>query len=258
MSKIGLIGSIFMMLMMCIGASSALTISGSTTAMPLVEIMAETAPVTTTVTGGGSGVGVTNVLTGLSDIGMVSRSLKPEETGLTATKFAYDGIVIVTSKGIGVSDITTEQLKGIYAGNITNWKELGGIDSEICAVSREAGSGTQETFNTDIMGDKKASLDGSSTVAGSNSEVVQAVIRSDTAVGFVGFNFANAASMDILSLNGVMPTQETIKEKKYMLSRELCFVTLTDQMSPDAKQFIEYALSAEGQSIASEMGYIPI
>ena len=64
--------------------------------------------------------------------------------------------------------------------------------------------------------------------------------------------------MDILSLNGVMPTQETIKGKEYMLNRELCFVTLTDQMSPDAKQFIEYALSAEGQSIASEMGYIPI
>lgn len=256
LSKI--IGSIFVMLVLCIGACSAITISGSTTALPLVETLAETAPVTTTVTGGGSGVGITNVQNGISDIGMVSRSLKPEETGLIATPIAFDGIVIVTSKEVGLSAITIDQLKGIYNGTITNWAELGGPDAEIYAISREMGSGTQDTFNTDVMGDKAAELVGSSTVASSNSEVVQAVRGSDSAIGFVGFNFANPSNINVLSLDSVMPTAETIKDKSYKLSRELSLVTPENQISADVDQFIAYALSAEGQSITSEMGYIPL
>lgn len=252
------LGSMLVMLVLCIGAVSAVTISGSTTAMPLVEMLAESSPVTATVTGGGSGVGVTNVLNGVTDMGMVSRNLTAEETGLVMTPIAYDGIAIVTSKEVGITAIAKEQLKGIYNGTITNWKELGGPDQAIYAVSREIGSGTLDTFCTDVMGDKKAELLGASTYVSGNAEMVSAIRGSTGAIGFVGFNFANPDTMNVLSLDGVMPSPATIKDKSYELSRMLSLITPEGKMSSDMQQFINYALSAEGQSVTAQTGYIPL
>lgn len=244
--------------MLSIIGVSAVTVTGSTTALPVVTMLAEFSPVDVQVSGGGSGVGVQNAQKGISDIGMVSRDLKPEETGLKVIPFAYDGVVIITSKDIGVSELSTQQIKDIYNGNITNWNEVGGIDSPIYVLSRETGSGTLDTFLTDIMGDKKADPRGIASICGSNGEMVTSVRGSDCAIGYVGFSYANPNEVGIVKLDGVMPTQDTIKSNEYRLSRLLSFVVQDKKQTGDVQTFIDYVLSTEGQGVVRDNGFIPI
>lgn len=250
--------NLLVMFLIIIGIGSAITISGSTTALPLVELLAESSPVHATVSGGGSGVGVINTQTGFSDIGMVSRNLTAKETGLKLTPIAYDGILVITSKELGVHNITSDQLKAIYNGTITNWKEIGGPDRDIYAITREDGSGTQDTFAIMIMGSSKAEMIGTHTVASNNGEVVLAVRGSNKAIGYVGFNYGNSTTMNILSIDGVQPSPSTIKDGTYQLNRQLSLVTLLGNQLNDVQQFINFALGTEGQSIAAQNGYIPL
>ena len=174
-------------------AKETVRVSGSTTVLPLAEGGAEAfngeqSDYQVLVTGGGTGVGMKNIAEGNSDIAMASREVTAEEKSNFGDKFqenlvGYDGIVIGVSKQIydaGVTALTKDQVKKIYSGETTNWKDLGGPDSEILVVAREQGSGTRDTFNEDIMDDKKAETPGVNTVAGSNAEIrtaLPAVIR---------------------------------------------------------------------------------
>jgi phosphate transport system substrate-binding protein len=256
MKVIAMILGIIMML--TITSCASISITGSTTALPLVDMIAENAPVEASVSGGGSGVGINNVLNRVSDIGMVSRDLTKEEVGLNATPIAYDGIVIVISKEVGLNNLSTKQVKEIYSGNITNWKEIGGPDHEIYVVSREYGSGTLDTFLADIMGDKKAETNGVATMVGGNGEMVLSIRGNTHAIGYVGFNYANNNTMNTIALNGISPTLDNIKGKTYILSRTLSLVTLEGNTNPEVAQFIAYELSADGQNLTREMGYIPL
>ncbi len=256
------------------GASSqeaaAVTVAGSTTVMPLVEACAEEFnkiqnDVQVSVTGGGSGVGIKNVAEGLADIAMASRQVKPDEIAAYGDRFeeflvAYDAIAVVVSQPIyeaDVTDLSQEQVADIYNGKIANWKDVGGPDEKIYVVAREVGSGTRDTFNGMVMGSEEAETPGVTTYHGSNAEVKTAVTNSDKAIGYVGMNYVEGGALRAIAYDGVMPSAETIKDGSYPLSRALNLYTFGDP-SPDAKEFIDFILSDEGQNIVAESGFVPI
>jgi phosphate transport system substrate-binding protein len=138
------------------------------------------------------------------------------------------------------------QVKKIYAGEIKNWKELGGPDAEIYAIGREQGSGTRDTFNEDIMADKKAETPGVSTTAMGSSEVKTAVVGSNSAIGYLGFSYLEGGNIEAITVDGVMPGM-----------RHLYLYTFGDPSSC-AKAYIDFVVGAEGQKIAEENGFIPL
>jgi phosphate transport system substrate-binding protein len=251
-------------------AKETVSVSGSTTVLPLAEAGAEAfngvqSDYQVLVTGGGTGVGMKNIAEGNSEIGMASREVTADEKTQFGDKFkenmiGYDGIVIAVSRQIydaGVASLTKDQVKKVYSGEISNWKELGGPDSEILVIAREQGSGTRDTFNEDVMGDKKAETPGVSTVAGSNAEVRTAITGSDKAIGYLGFSYAEDDAVGALTLDGVKPTAETIKDGSYELARKLYFYTFGDA-KPGAKAFIDFMTGSEGQKVAQEYGFVPL
>jgi phosphate transport system substrate-binding protein len=271
-----LFGALLMAMIVCaigttmVVAMEDVRVSGSTTVLPLAEVGAEAFNVEqsdykVTVTGGGTGVGMKNIAEGNSEIAMASREVTDEEREKFGDKFqenliGYDGIVIAVSQEIydaGVTSLSNEQVKEIYAGEIENWEELGGPDEEILAIGREQGSGTRDTFNEEIMGDKSAETPGVSTVAGSNAEIKTALTGSDQAIGYLGYSYVQDDSVGTISLDGVLPTEETIKDGSYELARELYFYTY-DKPTDGAQAFIDFMLSSKGRDIATEYGFIPL
>jgi len=251
-------------------AKETVRVSGSTTVLPLAEGGAEVfngeqSDYQVLVTGGGTGVGIKNAAEGNSEIGMASREVTADEKSQFGDKFkentmGYDGIVIAVSKqihDIGVTSLTKDQVKKIYSGETTNWKDLGGPDSEILVVAREQGSGTRDTFNEDIMDDKKAETPGVNTVAGSNAEVRTALTGSDKAIGYLGFSYAEDGAVGAIALDGVTPTAESIKDGSYELARKLYFYTFGDA-KPGAQAFIDFMVGPNGQKVAEEYGFVSL
>ncbi len=248
------------------------TLSGSSTVMPLAELAAEEFNMLqddyhVSVTSGGTGVGIVDVAEGRSDIAMASREIEPVErmryeTG--DTKFqeymvGYDAICLVVSPYVydsGVKSLTKEQLRQIYTGSITNWKDIGGPDEEIFVIGRRAGSGTRDTFHEVILGSKEAEAPGVIIETSDSSEAKTAIRGGDNAIGYVGFSYVLHGDTKVVSLDGVMPTIQNIKNGTYPLARKLYFYTLGDP-SPGARAFINYVLSPDGQKIALENGFIP-
>jgi len=260
------------------GASSearevTVVVSGSSTVMPMAELAAEEFNMmqdnyTVNVKSGGSGVGIVDVAEGISDIAMSSREIKLEERQRYETPtirfieqpVGFDAICLVVSADVydhGVTTLTRDEVKRIYAGEITNWEELGGPNTEIFVIGRRAGSGTKDSFNEIIMGSREAETPAVSYDAGESSEVKFSTQRSDNAIGYMGYRFVMKGDTKVVSLDGVQPTIENIKNGTYPLARKLYFITLGEP-SPGAKAFIDYILSPEGQQIAVENGFIPI
>ncbi len=251
-------------------AKETVRVSGSTTVLPLAQAGAETfnagqSDYEALVSGGGTGVGINDIAAGNSQIGMASREVTSEEKSKFGDKFGenlvgFDGIVIAVSKPIydaGVTSLGKDQLKKIYSGEITNWKDLNGPDEPILVVAREAGSGTRDTFNEEIMGSKAAETPGVNTVTNSNAEVRTAITGSDKAIGYLGFSYAEDGSVGVITLDGIKPTKETIKKGSYELNRKLYFYTFGDVM-PGAKAFIDFMTGSEGQKIAEENGFVAL
>ena len=247
------------------------TVTGSTTVMPLVEVSAEEfnilhSDIMVTVSGvGGSGVGIKNVASGFSDIGMSSREVREEEVALYGDNFreyliGYDAICIAVSRSIydgGVKNLTREQLRGIYDGNVTNWKDLGGPDLDIYAVARMVGSGTGDLFNEMVMGDLATETLGADTYTQNNAEMKTAITKSDKAIGYLGFNYVQDGPLRAIAYDGVAPSAESIRGDDYPLSRPLYVMTWNE---PDAGEeaFIDFLLGEEGQSLVDEIGFLPI
>ena len=260
------------------GASSearevTVAVSGSSTVMPMAELAAEEFNMiqdnySVNVKSGGSGVGIVDVAEGRSDIAMSSREIKLEERQRYETPkirfieqpVGFDAICLVVSPDVydsGVTALTKDEVKQIYAGDITNWEELGGPNTEIFAIGRRAGSGTRDTFNEIIMGSREAETPAVSYDAGESSEVKFSTQRSDNAIGYMGYSFVMKGDTKVISLDGIQPSIESIKSGAYPLARKLFFVTLGEP-SPGARAFIDYMLSPGGQKIAIENGFIPI
>jgi phosphate transport system substrate-binding protein len=243
-------------------SSSRISISGSTSVGPLAEKIADKYmnknDVKIEINQIGSSAGITNATTGVSEIGMSSRDLKEEEkaSGLVETIIAYDGIVVVTHPTNKVKNLTLDQVKQIFTGEVTNWKELGGEDLEIVVVSREDGSGSRDAFQ-EIVGYTSGELVRSSIIASGNGNIKTTVATNKHAVGFISFEYIDS-SISTININGVEATAENVLQEKYSLSRPFLFVHKVDTLTDAGQQFIDYILSPDGQAIVAETGAIPI
>ncbi len=240
--------------------SGTITTGGSTTVQPLSEILAgafmEIFPkVAITVTGGGSSVGVKSASEGTLDIGAVSRELKASEEGLglVVSILAYDGIAVVTNAAQTVTDLTIEQIKRIYAGEITNWNEVGGSNEDIVVVSREEGSGTRAAFEELVMG--TTLITASAILQSSTGALKTTVAGNRRAIGYISMGYLDS-SVKALSINGVAGTEENAKNGSYPIVRPLIYVTLGEPTGI-IKKYIDFCRGRAGQAIVAE-DYISI
>jgi phosphate transport system substrate-binding protein len=267
---IALLAALLIGLSVPVMAVEKVTVSGSSTVLPLAEAGAEEFNLQqgnyrVSITGGGTGAGMTGIAEGRTDIAMASREVTSDEKSKYGDKFqeflvGYDGIVMVVSPQIynaGIKDLSKDQIKGIYAGEIKNWNELGGPDDEIYVIAREQGSGTRDTFNEDIMDDKKAETPGVITTALGSAEVKTAVAGSDKAIGYLGYSYSEGGNVRPIALDGILPTAQSIRDGTYELSRKLYFYTYGDPTT-GAKAFIDFMIGPEGQMIAEENGFIAV
>ncbi len=205
----------------------------------------------------GSGTGITAVSEGRCDIGLSSRALKDEEkaSGLTETVVALDGIAIIVNPSNPVSDITVETVAKIYKGEITNWKDLGGDDAEIAVIGREAGSGTRDGFES-VTGTKDACKYRQELT--STGDVITTVANNPNAIGYASLA-AVKDTVKALSVEGVAPSEETVKDGSYVVQRPFVLVTKTDTpLSAAAQKFFDFATSSEASDIISKAGAVPV
>jgi phosphate transport system substrate-binding protein len=241
---------------------ATIAISGSTSVGPLAEKLAfkyeENHDVKIEINQIGSSAGITNAISGVSEIGMSSRDLKQEEidSGLSETIIAYDGIVVVTHPTNKVKDLTLEEVKKIFTGKVTNWKELGGEDLEIVVVSREDGSGSRDSFQ-EIVDFSSGELVRSAIIASGNGNIKTTVATNKHAVGFISFEYIDE-SISTIDINGVEATADNVLQQKYKLSRPFLFVNKEENLTDAGQQFIDFILSPDGQVVVSETGAIPI
>ena len=204
----------------------------------------------------GSGSGIQAVTEGRCDIGLSSRSLKDSEkaSGLTETILAYDGIAVIVNPANSVSDLDVATIAAIYTGEITNWSEVGGSDSEIVLIGREANSGTRDGFEsiTDTEDACKYRQELTST-----GDVITTVSQNPGAIGY-----ASVASVKdtvkAVTVDGVAPTEATIKDGSYVVQRPFVLVTKTGvELSDAAFKFFTYITSADANEIISAAGVVP-
>ena len=203
----------------------------------------------------GSGSGIQAVSEGRCDIGLASRSLKDDEksSGLTETVLAYDGIAVVVSPENPVSDLTIEQIADIYTGKITNWSDVGGSDAEIVLIGREAGSGTRDGFES-ITGTEEACQYRQELT--STGDVIATVSQNPNAIGYASLS-AVKDTVKALSVGGVAPSEDTVKDGSYLIQRPFVLVTKDGvTLSPAAQAFLDYALSADAAPIIAQAGAV--
>ena len=203
----------------------------------------------------GSGSGITAVLEGRCDIGLSSRALKDEEKaeGLLETVLAYDGIAIIVNPDNPLTDIDLDTLAKIYKGEITNWKDVGGSDEEIVVIGREAGSGTRDGFES-ITDTKDACVYRQELT--STGDVITAVSQNPAAIGYASLASVKD-TVKALSVGGVVPTEETVKDGTYPVQRPFVLVTREGvELSETAQKFFDFATSIEAADIISAAGAV--
>lgn len=204
----------------------------------------------------GSGSGIQAVQEGRCDIGLSSRALKEseKEQGLTETVLAYDGIAVIVHPENAVSDLTLSEIADIYTGKITDWSELGGAAGEIVLIGREANSGTRDGFET-VTGTADACL--YRQELSSNGDVITAVANNPNAIGYASLATVKD-NVKMLSVEGVMPSEESVKNGSYDVQRPFVLVTADGTpLSESAQRFFDYAVSGEAGSIISAAGAVP-
>lgn len=246
------------------GLSGDYAFGGSTTVAPIVEAAIEDwqemyPNVHISYEGVGSSTGIKGIIAGTYSLGAASRDPKDGEAsqGVSKTAVALDAIAPVVNKDtVTISNLTIEQMAGIYAGEITNWSEVGGPDAEIVVFNRDEASGTFETVEKLVMGDKD--FMGSASVTTGNGDMAAKVGSTPYSIGYVGLGFVNEKGLRALSLNSVEPTVENVYNKKYPVWRYLNMV----HMGPLSEQgeveqaFVEYILSEDGQALVEDLDFI--
>lgn len=205
----------------------------------------------------GSGSGITAVSEGRCDIGLSSRALKDEETsaGLVGTTLALDGIAIIVSPENPVTELSLEDIAKIYTGEITNWKDVGGSDGEIVLIGREAGSGTRDGFES-ITGTKDSCQYRQELT--STGDVITAVSQNPNAIGYASLASVKD-SVKALDVDGVTPSEDTVKDGSYVVQRPFVLVTRADtELTGAAKAFFDYITSADAAGIIAEAGAVAL
>ena len=240
--------------------SGAVSTDGSTSMEKVIgalseSYMAANKDVTVNYNPTGSGAGITAVQEGTCDIGLSSRALKDEEkaAGLKETVLAYDGIAIIVHPDNPVSDLSIEQIAKLYTGEITNWKDVGGSDAEVVLIGREAASGTRDGFES-ITGTKdKCQYRQELTSTG---DVITAVSQNPDAIGYASLA-AIKDSVKALSVDGVTPSEATVKDGSYPVQRPFVLVTVEGKaLSAAAQSFFDYATSADAADIIAKAGAV--
>ena len=223
----------------------------------LIESFAEENPgVTVNYTGSGSGAGVTSAIDGTADLGLASRELKPEEEsqGAQAHIVALDGVAVVVNPANPVGDLTVDQIARIFTGEITNWKDLGGDDTEIAVYGREAGSGTRGAFE-EIVGitDNCKYLNEYS----STGDVIGNVASNPSAIGYASLS-AVGDNVKAVKVNGVDCTEATVQDGSYEIQRPFLMITKDGtQLSDAARAFLDYAESSDVADLIAQAGAVP-
>lgn len=238
----------------------SLVLTGSTSMADVATALAEAfmnahPDVTVSVGGNGSGEGPTAVKDGTAQIGMLSRDLKDSESPdrFDIHIIGYDGIAVIVNPSSGVTELTSEEVRGIFSGTITNWKEVGGTDRKIQCIGREAASGTRGAFE-ELMGiaDKAVYKEEQN----STGNVKQAVAANPDAIGYVSISAVDT-SVTAVQLDGVAPSEEDVRTGAYTLQRP--FVMITGAGASDAltAAFIDFVYGDQGMKIVADDGIVP-
>ncbi|BEP28349.1 phosphate ABC transporter substrate-binding protein [Helicovermis profundi] len=240
------------------------TLVGSTSVTPVAQEIAEAfmkinPKVKVDVQGVGSSAGIKSSHDKVSDFGMSSRNLKTgeKEWGLNEHVIAFDGIAVVVNPKNGVKDLTKEEATKIFKGQITNWKEVGGVDKEILVISREAGSGTRGAFE-ELMDLEKKNSDGkkisavikNALIAEGNGAVKANVAKKEYAIGYLSLSYLDN-SIQTVKIDGVDPTTDNIVNGTYNISRPFLLLS-NGELSKEAKAYLDFVMSDEGQKIISK------
>ena len=240
--------------------TSPVTTDGSTSMEKVIgtlgEAFKEKEGIDVTYNPTGSGSGIQAVSEGRCDIGLSSRALKDDEkAALTETTVALDGIAMIVNPENPVSDLTVEQIADIYTGKITNWSEVGGNDAAIVLIGREAGSGTRDGFES-ITGTKDACQYRQELT--STGDVITTVSQNPDAIGYASLA-ALKDNVKALTVGGVAPTEDTVKDGSYVIQRPFVLVTKTGEtLSENAQKFFDFALSAEAAQYITSAGAVPV
>jgi phosphate transport system substrate-binding protein len=248
------------------GLSGQLQLAGSTTVQPLAEKLAEAfmamnPDLVIEIQGGGSSVGVTSAGEGTVDIGNASRAVKDSEfekfPSLQIFTIAYDGIAIVTHPETKLTSLSVEQVRNIFAGEITNFSEVGGPDAPITVVSREEGSGTRAAFEELVMeykdeaGEKQSKvITEKALLQQSNGQVRTTVATTPNSIGYLSFGFLDESTIPV-PVDDVEPSVDNVKNGSYPIFRPLNMLT-NGPPNELAQAFLDFALSGEGQAIVAE------
>ena len=256
-----------------ISAAQGQKIKGSDTVLPLSQQEAESYMKTNrqaavTVTGGGSGVGISALLEGTTDIAQSSRKMKFDEKqklqaqGKTVKEviIAYDALAVIVHPGNKVTNLTREQLEGIFTGKITNWKEVGGDDLKIVPYSRETSSGTYEFFKESVLQNRNY-MNGIMSMPATGA-IVQSIGQTRGGIGYIGLAYLNNSvkAIRVSYDEGKTYTEPSVanaKNETYPIVRPLYYYYVTSSEAA-VKPFIDYVLSAPGQKIVGEIGFITV
>jgi phosphate transport system substrate-binding protein len=250
-------------------AAETVVLDGSTTVGPIAKAFAEyfednNPGVDVTVSESGSGNGAKSLINGTCDIGNMSRFMKIKEfkaavaNGVTpvAHVVAMDGIAMVVHPSNPVKELTLQQIKDIYLGKITNWRELGGPNMEIVVVSRDTNSGTYETFEGLVMNKEKVSS--KAEVTGSNGQTRTRVQKTRGAIGYVGLGYVDR-SLKSVPVNGVQASFRTVASGQYPISRPLyMFTNGYPKLGSPVHAFVTIHLSKKGQEMVKSIGFVPV
>jgi phosphate transport system substrate-binding protein len=249
------------------------TVKGSDTMVILAQSWAENymkehQGLTIQVTGGGSGVGIAALINGGTDICEASRPMKAVEKDQVRSRqgkdvkeipVALDGLAIYVSESNPIQSLTEPQLKSIYTGKVTNWRELGGKDARIVAYGRENSSGTYQFFKEHVLGNEDFARE-TQTLPGTGA-IVNAVSKDPSSIGYGGIAYASGIRVVPVrkdeKSDAVTPSLATVKSNQYPLSRNLFFYTIGEP-SGDVKAFVDWVLGPEGQKLCEAVGYYPI
>jgi phosphate transport system substrate-binding protein len=272
---------LFAVSLLCVGCGGSpdsetrrpITVKGSDTMVIMAQswaekYMQENPGLSVQVTGGGSGVGIAALINGGTNVCEASRPMKAAERDLVKSRHgkdvkeipvALDGVAIYVSESNPIKDLTEAQLKGIYSGTITNWRDVGGKDARIVAYGRDNSSGTYQFFKEHVLnnGDFAREVQ---TLPGTGA-IVNAVSKDPASIGYGGIAYASGIRVIPVRRDekseAIVPSIATVKTGQYPLSRNLFFYTIGEP-SGDVKAFIDWVLGPEGQKICETVGYYPI
>jgi len=255
-----------------LGAQAAfagtITIKGSTTVQPVIQKAAEAfmkanPSVSISISASGSGDGAKAMIDSSCDLAMMSRDMKDSEKKAAADKgvtpkllvIGYDCIVPVVHPSSKVVDLKIEQLKDIFTGKVTDWKDLGGDAGKVVVISRDSSSGTYEFWNEHVL--NKERVFAGALLQASNGAVSQAVSKNKLAIGYVSLAFAQTKELKSLKVAGVAGSATSVLDKSYPISRGLNVYT-NGEPKGELADFLKFVMSAEGQKLVQEADYVPL